>query len=53
MFSPILIVFTLSFCNYSFEDFIQNSRFDLSYLTIVFTFLIIFIVDNRINKSYV
>ena len=50
MFLPILFAFVSTLSKYNFNETIYNSRFDLSYLTIVFPFLIIYIVDNKDNK---
>ncbi|WP_395073729.1 hypothetical protein [Flavobacterium sp.] len=51
MFVPVLLAFILKFNRYNFNEIIVDLRFDLSYLTVIFPFMIIYIVDyNKINS---
>ncbi len=51
MFVPVLLAFILKFNKYNFNEIIVDLRFDLSYLTVIFPFMIIYIVDyNKINS---
>ena len=51
MFVPVLLAFILKFNKYNFNEIIVDLRFDLSYLTVIFPFMIIYTVDyNKINS---